>query len=102
MTTQDFFIKSSMKESLSCDIPSLSFFYHHRQSWKELLRHTYFRGPKFLDYYLTPGGPLFKKYCLAWLLVILFSLLKLCFSHLMDGSLRRDSHDPHGCLPLVL
>lgn len=45
----------------------LSFFYHHRQSWSELLKHTYFRGPKFLDYYLTPGGPLFKPYCLAWL-----------------------------------
>lgn len=49
----------------------LSFFYHHRQSWPELLRHTYFRGPKFLDYYLTKGGPLFKPYCLAWFCVIL-------------------------------
>jgi glycosyltransferase involved in cell wall biosynthesis len=40
----------------------LSFFYEHRHNWPELLKHTFFRGPKFYDYYLTPGGPLALKY----------------------------------------
>lgn len=51
----------------------LSFFYEHRQDWSGLLKHTFFRGPKFLDYYLVPGGPLFWPYLL--LLLALFALL---------------------------
>ncbi len=56
----------------------LVFTYEHRQRWPDLLRHTFFRGPKFLDYYLVPGGPHFKKYLGAWglvgLLMVLISL----------------------------
>jgi glycosyltransferase involved in cell wall biosynthesis len=57
----------------------LSFFYHHRQSWPELLKHTYFRGPKFLDYYLTPGGPLFKTYLFGWLVLAFFLFSALSY-----------------------
>lgn len=54
----------------------LSFFYEHRHNWPELLRHTFFRGPKFYDYYLVPGGPHAIKYYL--LIVILLSTLVAC------------------------
>jgi len=58
---------------------SLSFFYHHRQSWQELLKHTFFRGPKFHDYYLSKGGPLYRYYCLA--LTLVGALLLIGFVH---------------------
>lgn len=50
----------------------LTFFYEHRQDWKELLRHTFYRGPKFLDYYLSPGGPLFIPYLFGLVLLFIF------------------------------
>lgn len=59
----------------------LTFTYEHRQEWVPLLKHTYFRGPKFLDYYLVPGGPLFKVYVLSW--VLLLSLSGFCFVYPM-------------------
>lgn len=49
---------------------SLSFFYEHRQDWKSLLRHTFFRGPKFLDYYLVRGGPLFWPWAIGIFLLL--------------------------------
>lgn len=55
----------------------LTFFYEHRQDWNELLRHTFFRGPKFLDYYLSPGGPLFWPYVLGWIILFAFILLTI-------------------------
>jgi glycosyltransferase involved in cell wall biosynthesis len=55
----------------------LSFFYEHRHNWPELLRHTFFRGPKFYDYYLTPGGPLAFKYYAGILAMI--AIIALCF-----------------------
>jgi glycosyltransferase involved in cell wall biosynthesis len=54
----------------------ITFFYEHRQDWGELLRHTFYRGPKFLDYYLSPGGPLFIPY--IFLLLVLVGLLSSC------------------------
>lgn len=48
----------------------LSFFYEHRQDWNSLLKHTFFRGPKFLDYYLVPGGPLFYPWILGLLSLV--------------------------------
>ncbi len=56
----------------------LSFFYEHRHNWPELLRHTFFRGPKFYDYYLVPGGPHSMKY--YFLIVCMLITLLACFN----------------------
>lgn len=57
----------------------LPFFYEHRQDWAELLRHTFFRGPKFLDYYLTPGGPLHRPYLMGLCGLAAFASLSLFY-----------------------
>jgi glycosyltransferase involved in cell wall biosynthesis len=61
---------------------NLTFFYEHRQDWQELLRHTFFRGPKFLDYYLSPGGPLFWPYC-AGLVGLVAYFIFACYSPIL-------------------
>jgi len=61
----------------------LVFHYEHRKEWKELMRHTYYRGPKFFDYYLSPGGPLFYKYCMGWVLVAGYLLAAILWPMLM-------------------
>ena len=63
----------------------LTFFYEHRQDWSELLRHTFYRGPKFLDYYFSPGGPLFWHYCAGWILLVAYGMLSLAFPILWLG-----------------
>jgi glycosyltransferase involved in cell wall biosynthesis len=65
-------LKSIVQVSPILRHTDLTFFYEHRQDWKELMRHTFFRGPKFLDYYLSPGGPLFLPYVLGWILLVAF------------------------------
>ncbi|MBF0199631.1 MAG: glycosyltransferase [Planctomycetes bacterium] len=50
---------------------NLEYTYEHRHNWSDLLKHTFFRGPKFLDYYLVPGGPLFGKYITGLLLLLI-------------------------------
>lgn len=53
----------------------LMFTYEHRHEWGALLKHTFYRGPKFLDYYLSPGGPLWKVYLLFWVLLGVYGTL---------------------------
>lgn len=65
----------------------LFFFYEHRQDWGSLLRHTFFRGPKFLDYYLTPGGPLFVPWVLGLLCLFAFFIAMPFFPWLASSAL---------------
>jgi hypothetical protein len=71
-------LKNIVKKKAILRHTRLSFFYEHRQSWRELLKHTFFRGPKFLDYYLSPGGPLFSVYLLS--MVVTTIILGLAFT----------------------
>lgn len=74
---------------------NLPFVYEHRHDWASLLRHTFYRGPKFLDYYLSPGGPLFLPWvatlliagcflvaCAFYPLLLLFILVAVLTTHL--------------------
>lgn len=55
----------------------LLFTYEHRHKWKDLLQHTFFRGPKFYDYYLVSGGPLNHHYRI--LLISITAILSISF-----------------------
>lgn len=54
---------------------SLPFFYEHRHEWSQLLKHTFFRGPKFYDYYLVKEGPYFKYLLLGLILLVALIVL---------------------------
>jgi glycosyltransferase involved in cell wall biosynthesis len=43
--------------------------YHQRTSPRDVILHTFERGPRFADYYLHPGGRYYLTYLISWLLV---------------------------------
>jgi glycosyltransferase involved in cell wall biosynthesis len=61
----------------------LPFFYEHRHNWPELLKHTFFRGPKFYDYYLTPKGPYALKYYSLLTVITLIIVLTFLYPSLI-------------------
>jgi glycosyltransferase involved in cell wall biosynthesis len=51
--------------------------YCQRTQLKQIIKHTYERGPRFADYYLRPGSIYFIPYETAWLALMVFVLLIL-------------------------
>ena len=48
---------------------AISVKYHQRTSPKDVILHTFERGPRFADYYLHPGGRYYLTYLMSWLFV---------------------------------
>ena len=58
--------------------------YRPRTDFRDVMIHTYERGPRFADYYLRPGGKYFFLYLLIWFLILL-SLAAVIFSPVLKG-----------------
>ncbi len=58
--------------------------YRPRTHFRDVMIHTYERGPRFADYYLRPGGKYFFFYLLVWLLIF-FSLAAVIFAPALKG-----------------
>jgi hypothetical protein len=54
-------------------------FYLSRTSFKEILKHMFERGPRFVDYYLDPGKKNFWLFIFSPLLLFLTSLFAFIF-----------------------
>lgn len=52
--------------------------YIPRENPKQIFRHLFFRGPRFRDYYLSPGGP-YRKLFLFSLLIFLVLVMSVFF-----------------------
>lgn len=53
---------------------AISVKYHQRTSLKDVILHTFERGPRFANYYLHPGGRYYLIYLISWLFVSFVAL----------------------------
>lgn len=77
-----------LKNIVLCGAPilrhtDLVFTYEHRHEWMTLLRHTFYRGPKFLDYYLSGGGPHAHKYRQLLFVALSLVIFGVCFPQII-------------------
>ncbi len=70
-------LKSIIKVKPILRTSHMSVEYFQRTGLKQIVKHTYERGPRFADYYLRQGGIYFLPYAMAWFTLIVFILFTL-------------------------